>query len=212
MKKVLIITIGKWRTPEPFLQALGRALRGRPEFRFRIRVRFIGEVKFDPAMAEQIPQIIQQEKLSNVVKLEPFLPHQQGLSQMIQCHCLLLIQNHLPDAPDLGAQAIGAKTSEYLRTQKPILALVPPERDVARLVRELGAGLVVAPEDIEGITRAILKLYDAFCRGELAVNSDLVQIQQFESKNQTKELAAILNATVEGRGNTRFPLFVQNFK
>lgn len=190
-------TFGKWITPEPFLRSMGQVLRQNPELRSHIRVRFIGEVKFNPALAEQIPQVIQQEELHHIVTLEPFLPHREALAQMIQCHCLLLVQNNLPEAPNEAAMVIGAKIFEYLRAQRPILALVSPEGDTARLVREYGTGLVVSTDNIEGIVRAFLEMYGAFCRGELAVRSDLTQIQQFERKNQTKELAEILNAVVE---------------
>lgn len=190
-------TFGRWVTPDPFLRALGQAMRQRPELQSRIRVRFIGEVKSDPAMTEQILKVLQREGLQQVVTLEPFLPHREALNQMMQCNCLLFVRNYLPEEPLYSELVIGAKLFEYLRAQRPILALVPPEGDAARLVRELGAGVVVAAEDTEGIVRAILEMYDAFCRGELVVHNDVSQLQQFEHRNQTEKLANILNAIVE---------------
>ena len=203
-------TFGRWITPEPFLRALGQLLRQRPELRSRVRVRFIGEVKYDPDMAAQLPQIIQGEGLHDVVALEPFLPHREALAKMIQCHCLLLMQNYLAEAPNQAPQALGAKIFEYLRSQRPILALVPPEGDAARIVREMGAGMVVAAEEKEGIVRAILEMYDAFYQGGLAVRGDLTQIQRYERRNQTKELAGILNAAVERQGKSPLSINLRN--
>jgi len=190
-------TFGRWVTPDPFLRALGMAICQRPELGSRICVRFIGEVKYNSAMERTIPQIIQREGLDEVVGLEPFLSHRDALTQMKQCHCLLFIRNYLPEAPNEAAMVVGAKIFEYIRAQRSILALVPPEGDAARLVRELGAGVAVAAEDMEGVVRAILEMYDAFCQGEVGASSDLIQIQQFEHKNQTKKLAEILNAVVK---------------
>jgi hypothetical protein len=56
---------------------------------------------------------------------------------------------------------------EYLAAERPILALVPPEGAAAELLRETGAGAVVAPDDIDGIERELTALRDRWRAGEL---------------------------------------------
>lgn len=186
-------TFGRWVMPQPFLKALGQVIRRRPELRSYIRVRFIGEVKYDPAMKEQIQEIIQIEGLQEVIILEPFLPHRDSLNQMMQCDCLLLLRNCLPEDPQYSKLAVTAKLFEYLRAQRPILALVPPEGDLARLINEHRAGIVVATENVEEVSQAIIYMYDSFCRGEQISNVKLSEISKYERKKQTGKLATIFN-------------------
>ena len=51
---------------------------------------------------------------------------------------------------------LSGKVFEYLAAERPILALVPPDGAAAQLLRETGAGVVVAPEDVDGIARALV--------------------------------------------------------
>jgi hypothetical protein len=44
---------------------------------------------------------------------------------------------------------------------------VPPDGAAADLIRETGSGVVVAPEDVEGIERALVELHGRFANGGL---------------------------------------------
>ena len=57
---------------------------------------------------------------------------------------------------------------EYLAAERPILALVPPDGAAANLLRDSGAGVVVAPDDIDGIARELTAMRDRWRAGELA--------------------------------------------
>ena len=59
---------------------------------------------------------------------------------------------------------------------RPILTLVIPEGDAGQIVRKLRAGVVMVAEETKGTAHAVLEMYNVFCRGELAVNSDLIEI------------------------------------
>ena len=54
---------------------------------------------------------------------------------------------------------LSGKVFEYLAAERPILAVVPPDGAAARLIRETGAGVVVAPEDVAGIRDALIGLH-----------------------------------------------------
>ena len=60
-----------------------------------------------------------------------------------------------------------AKVFEYLAAGRPILAVVPPDGQAAELVRETGAGVVVAPGDVEGIAAALRDLEARWRAGTL---------------------------------------------
>ena len=56
---------------------------------------------------------------------------------------------------------------EYLAAERPILAVVPPDGAAAELIREAGAGVVVAPDDVDGIAAALRDLHARWRAGTL---------------------------------------------
>jgi hypothetical protein len=56
---------------------------------------------------------------------------------------------------------------EYLAAERPILALVPPDGAAAQLIRDTGAGVVAAPDDVPGIRDALLQLHARWRAGNL---------------------------------------------
>ena len=62
---------------------------------------------------------------------------------------------------------LSGKVFEYLAAERPILALVPPEGAAADLIRETGAGVVVAPDDVDGMVAALSDLHARWHAGAL---------------------------------------------
>jgi hypothetical protein len=56
---------------------------------------------------------------------------------------------------------------EYLAAERPILAVVPPDGAAAALLRETGAGIVVAPDDVDGMARELAALREVWRAGAL---------------------------------------------
>ena len=50
---------------------------------------------------------------------------------------------------------LSGKVFEYLAAERPILAVVPPDGAAAELIRDAGAGVVVAPDDVDGMAAAL---------------------------------------------------------
>jgi glycosyltransferase involved in cell wall biosynthesis len=85
------------------------------------------------------------------------------------------------------------KIFEYLAAERPILAAVPPDGAAAKLVRETGAGVVVAPEDEKGIREALIGLHARWEAGQLR-NGYLSPEQRRELSREARvqELAELL--------------------
>jgi glycosyltransferase involved in cell wall biosynthesis len=62
---------------------------------------------------------------------------------------------------------LSGKVFEYLAAERPILAVVPPEGAAADLVSASGAGIVVAPDDVDGMTAALRELHGRWRNGGL---------------------------------------------
>ena len=102
-----------------------------------------------------------------MVNLKGYLPHRESLAYLLQGDMLLLTLNS-----GIGGEVIyPAKVFEYLAVNKPILALVPEGVSV-ELVRSTKSGVVVDPDDMEEIKRAIRTAYHEYKGGTLTVSPE----------------------------------------
>jgi hypothetical protein len=56
---------------------------------------------------------------------------------------------------------------EYLAAERPVLAAVPPDGAAAALIRETGAGVVAAPDDVAALRAALEDLHARWRDGGL---------------------------------------------
>ena len=139
------------RDPRPFLTALQRS---DPE----IVARFLGDFRSsDREWAESLG-------LGDRLELVPYAPHVEALRLERDSEALLLL---VPEAGGRGRGVISGKLFEYLAAARPILAAVPVDGAAASLVRETGAGVVVAPDDVDGLRAALENLHARFANGGL---------------------------------------------
>jgi glycosyltransferase involved in cell wall biosynthesis len=166
------------RNPRPFLSALASS--GLDD----VVARFAGGLR---AADEEWAGTL---GLGDRLELLPYLPHRQALELQRDSEANLLL---LPEADGRGAVVPSGKIFEYLAAERPILAAVPPDGAAAKLVRETGAGVVVAPEDEMGIREAILGLHARWRAGRLGngyLSPD--QRQKLSREARVEELAELL--------------------
>jgi glycosyltransferase involved in cell wall biosynthesis len=166
------------RNPRPFLSAL--AASGLDD----VVVRFAGGLR--QADAEWAAGL----GLGDRLELLPYVPHRQALELERDSEANLLL---LPEAAGRGAVVPSGKIFEYLAAERPILAAVPPDGAAAKLVRETGAGVVVAPEDEKGIREALIGLHARWRAGQLR-NGYLSpeQRRKLSREARVEELAELL--------------------
>jgi glycosyltransferase involved in cell wall biosynthesis len=102
--------------------------------------------------------------ISDRIELIPYAPHRKALELQRDSDALLLL---IPEAGGRGRGVLSGKVFEYLAAERPILAVVPPDGAAADLLRESGAGVVVAPDDIDGMVRELTALRDRWRSGDL---------------------------------------------
>jgi glycosyltransferase involved in cell wall biosynthesis len=139
------------RNPRPFLQALAAA-------NLDVVARFVGD--FRPADREWAETLGLDDRLD----IRPYIPHREALELQRSSDALLLL---IPDADGRGRGVLSGKVFEYLAAERPILAVVPPDGAAAELIREAGAGVVAAPEDVDGIRAALTGLHQRWRAGSL---------------------------------------------
>ncbi len=169
------------RNPEYLLQALEQLRRLEPEFCTRLRIRIVGRV------GEAILQRIRTSAVNDLFEYIPYVTHHISLSHLKSSDAALLI---IDDAP-ANKGIVTGKVYEYIGAGLPILALAP-EGDAADLIRQHQLGVVVPPNDVDGIVRAIKTLYAGSGpeTGEAGV--------LFERKHLTGRLAAVFDELTAG--------------
>ena len=140
------------RDPRPFLSALAES--GLQD----VVARFVGDFRVaDRDWAESLG-------LGDRLELLPHVSRREALALQRDSDALLLL---IPDAGGRGQGVLSGKVFEYLAAERPILAAVPPEGAAAELIRETGAGVVAAPDDVPALTRALTELHAAWAAGSL---------------------------------------------
>ncbi len=140
------------RDPRPFLRALADAQLE------DVLVRFVGD--FRPGDREFLDGL----DLGNRVELIDYVPRRRSLELQRDSDALLLL---IPEAAGRGRGVLSGKVFEYLAAERPVLAVVPPDGAAAQLIRDTGAGVVAAPEDVDGIRDALLALHARWRAGSL---------------------------------------------
>jgi glycosyltransferase involved in cell wall biosynthesis len=140
------------RDPRPFLTALKQS--GLED----VVVRFLGDFRStDREWAEE-------QQIGDRLELIAYAPRRRSLELQRDSDVLLLL---IPDAGGRGKGVLSGKVFEYLAAERPILAVVPPEGAAADLIRKTGAGVVVAPDDVDGMTAALRELHAQWKAGSL---------------------------------------------
>ena len=166
------------RDPRPFLQAFQDA-------DLDAVVRFVGDFRTtDREWAESLG-------LGDRLELVDYLPRAESLRYQRDSEALLLL---VPEAGGRGKGVLSGKVFEYIAAGRPILAVVPPDGAAAELIRETGAGVVVAPDDVDGIRAALVELHVRFANGGLAsVELARTVEERLSRRARVEEMAALLS-------------------
>jgi glycosyltransferase involved in cell wall biosynthesis len=169
------------RDPRPFFQALSRMKKeGKLDATtLQINLRASGDEEY---YAKHLKELA----LEDIVHLLPPVPYQQSLQEAASVDALLLLQgvtcNH----------QIPAKTYEYLRLRRPILALTTHEGDTAALLRDAGGATIVNMYDAETIYRELQTFLQTVRRGDHPL-PDAEKTSKFARRNQAHQLGHYLD-------------------
>lgn len=132
---------------------------------------------------EEYRTLISARGLESLVRLEPPIAYREALAEMLGADGLLLFQ-----AANCNDQ-IPAKTYEYLRARRPILALTDEAGDTAAVLRTTPSAIVVPMDSREMIKTAVPNF---LCR--LESRPEAVQSRmQHSRRERTKGLSRVLD-------------------
>ncbi|MCD6671515.1 MAG: glycosyltransferase [Burkholderiaceae bacterium] len=143
-----------------------------------------------------LQELAARHAVGDLIELLPPIGYRDALAEMREADGLLVLQ-----AANCNGQ-IPAKLYEYLRAQRPILALADPAGDTGRLVASLGSPHVAALEDAQAIESALADFLDAIRRGAGFVVAG-ERVAAFSRGRLTGELARLLDAATTGEAVTQ---------
>lgn len=110
--------------------------------------------------------ILKTYNLQNIVHLEPNMPYETALAEMLVVDGLLIFQ-----AANCNHQ-IPAKIYEYLRAKRPILAFTDSVGDTATVLREAGLCAITPLDDKDAITIALTAFLEQLKNQQTPMVSD----------------------------------------
>lgn len=178
------------RSPAYFLSGVKQAMADHPSIKGNIEIHFVG------AFRDVDRKTIAALGLDDVVRIHGYLDHRECIKELVASDVLWLTLGNDRQSP--------GKVYEYLGARKPILACVP-EGFIGQTIVEAGAGLVVKPDDVGAIAKAIIDFFKKQRRGTLArPRKDVVE--RYNRINLTEELARMFSLLTDGQGDRGFSI------
>ena len=167
-----------YQSIEAFFKAISNILKTNREMCKKLQINFLG------IPSSFLDRYLRKNRISNIVRLVGYVDFKESIQYMENSKVLLLFGG-------MSGLQVAGKVFEYLAARRPILALASLESDVAFLVRDNNAGIVVEPDDVAGVEKAILYFYKS--PSSVSYSSS---IKKYTRKELASRLASELNSIV----------------
>jgi len=177
-------TIYHTRTARHLFAAVAKLVRSRVVSADDFTIRLIGRCTREGA--ESSRSLAAEFGVADIVEHRGPVPRDAAIRAMYASHILLLF------AHDWRLQ-VPAKTYEYLRVGRPILALAP-DGATADLLRSQPSATVVDPYDVDAIVGTLERYVDRFRNGQSFDAGDADRLAMFDRRHLTEALVNVLTS------------------
>ncbi len=171
------------RNPISLWKAISDICNENADFAADYEIQFVGKI------ASEVRDSLDEYQIKNVLDVG-YVSHQEVTKYQQKSQVLLLSVNNVKSAKGV----ITGKIFEYLQAKRPILAIGPTNGDLAEILKETNAGIIINFGDVENLKKEILQLYTSFKNESLESNSS--NIEHYHRRNLTEKLANIIKETV----------------
>lgn len=126
--------------------------------------------------------------LEGIIKSYGYLPHKESIQMLYNSDIILLVIGKGKGSKNFYT----GKIFEYIRVDRPILAIVPEDGAAAQVIDSTNTGTVVDPEDIAGVSKALEYYYFNWLKNVEIHNPNWEAIKSYSRKFQTEKLSNIL--------------------
>jgi glycosyltransferase involved in cell wall biosynthesis len=171
----------RFSDPSPILTALQRLIGTGAIRREDVQLSLVG------ATNHSIQDLLVKFGLAEQANFTGFIPHRESLAYQVNSSLLLFPLHGNGASPGI----VSGKLFEYLGARRPILAVIPPDFEAARIINEAKAGVTIEPSNIDEIQRQLLASYGAFKAGE-DLSFDSTDVSRYERSRGAEQLARLL--------------------
>jgi glycosyltransferase involved in cell wall biosynthesis len=172
----------KQSNPNILFKVLKKLCEENTIFKKEVRVNFIGDI------SEEVKAEIKSTNLDKNTNFIGYVSHEKAIAYQRKSQVLLLLVPNVKNNKGI----LTGKLFEYLTAKRPILAIGPEEGDLATILAETNAGVVVNFDNEEKLEFQIKELYQKFKDKKLTVSAN--NIQKYHRKELTKNLAFLLKS------------------
>lgn len=169
------------RTPLYFLQALKKIVTDNPSLKSHVEACFVGNFH------DEHMKLVKSLRLEELVVTTGYLDHAHCVEELIGSDVLWLMLNNDTQSP--------GKLYEYFGARKPILACVV-DGFLRQTIEEAGCGVLLDPDDVDGIAAALVSFYDQYKAGGLAKPKEDI-VLKYDRVELTNELSKIFGFLAE---------------
>ena len=148
----------------------------------QIEVRLVGSIN------ASVVNDWEEAGLQDSLRLIPPVPHSEALKHMSEADLLLLL---IPKGLHNEGIVTG-KLFEYLAAGRPVMAIGPPEGDMARILRDTKGGRVFDYHDDRGMFSFLENQLNSFMAGKKPSQPDCKALKQYERRALTGRLAQVI--------------------
>lgn len=177
-------TLNAARNPHVLWKALQELIKEIDDFKHDLEIQLIG--KTDISVIEAIDAA----GLNKYLIKTAYLPHNEAVRRQQTSQVLLLLINRSENAKGI----LTGKFFEYLAAKRPIIAIGPTDGDVAEILHETKAGVMIDFDDVHKTKDTIKDFYIKYKNKELVVAD--ASINKFSRKSLTKELAELIKQQI----------------
>jgi glycosyltransferase involved in cell wall biosynthesis len=173
------------RTPEYFIEAMKHLLRVKA-LPSGLKVRFFGNYHKD------MISLLTSKELADHLSIVPAIPHKEVITEIMKSDLLLLF---LPAKEGKGV--LTSKVFEYLRSRKPILAMIPDQAEISEILCLEKKHYFCPMEDTKKISELIIEAHNDVLEvrkltDSSVLKSNISHVEEFSREKQTERFISAL--------------------
>lgn len=176
------------RNLDEFMEGLKLAIEKGSIDRDRILIRIVGNI-----YEKVINSYSEKFGLAGYISSYGYLPHKESIQMLFNSDIILLVIGKGKGSRNFYT----GKIFEYIRSNRPILAIVPEDGVAADVINETRTGVVVDPENIQGVADALESMYMTWSGKINNHDPDWEAIKSYSRRSQAKRLADIFIESIE---------------
>jgi glycosyltransferase involved in cell wall biosynthesis len=165
-----------------FFEALTRLMRDHPGVETKVQIQFVGRI------ALEYWDAVRALETTGIAKNYDQQTHDTTLRMILESDVPVILLGGSRFLPS----HIPAKVFEYLCVGKPILTIAR-DGELVDIVSQSGLGIVVSPDSIAGVARALWRLCEDHASGQLTRVPNPSYIRSFERAALAEKLASVLD-------------------